>query len=80
MKLVFALPMLCAALLVLSACEPTVETYEKDAELRKAKLEECAGKMLEAQNDPQCKMAMDAQVNVTKAAAGALVDTLKMEK
>lgn len=68
------------ALLLLSACEPTVDDYVKDAELRKEKLSECSEMgVLAAKDDKYCQMAFEAQGIAIKQAAGSLIDAITMQ-
>lgn len=69
-----------ASLLLLTACEPTVEDYVEDAKLRKAKIEECAQMgMIAAQEDKFCTMAMEAQGIAMRNAAGNLMNAITMQ-
>lgn len=71
----FAVP-----LFVLTACEPTVEGYVKDAEAREAKLRECANMgVIAAKDEPTCKMAMEAQSIVLKKSAKDLMNAITLQ-
>lgn len=70
-----------AASLLLTACEPTVDDYTKNAKLREEKLRQCAEMgVMAAKDDEHCKMAMEAQSIVIRKAAGELVDSLTLQQ
>lgn len=70
-----------AVLPLLSACEPTVDDYVKNAKLREEALRICAEMgVMAARDDPKCHMAMEAQGIVIKQAAGHLVDSLTLQQ
>lgn len=70
-----------AVLLLVSACEPTVDSYVKNSKLREEKLRECTEMgVMAAKDDEYCQMAMEAQGIVIKQAAGNLVDAMTMQQ
>lgn len=69
-----------SALLLLSACEPSVDDYVQNARKREDKLREC-GEMgvMAAKDDAYCQMAMEAQSIAMKKAAKDLIDTMTLQ-
>lgn len=68
------------ALLFITACEPTIDTYVKDAKKREEKLRECADMgIIAAKDDTYCQMAMDAQAIVVREAASQLLDSITLQ-
>lgn len=69
-----------SALFLLTACEPTVDGYVKNAKNREAKLRECAQMgVMAAKEDKLCQMAMEAQGIVLREAAGNFVDAITLQ-
>lgn len=78
----FVLPLVITpVLLLVTACEPTVEGYVKNSKLREEKLRECTEMgVMAAKEDKYCQMAMEAQGIVIKQAAGNLVDAITLQQ
>lgn len=78
----FILPLVTIpVLLLVTACEPTVEDYVKNSKLREDKLRECTEMgVMAAKEDKYCQMAMEAQGIVIKQAAGNLVDAITLQQ
>lgn len=69
-----------SSLLLLAACEPTVDSYVKDAKKREGKLRECAEMgIAAAKDDKYCEMAMEAQGIVIREAANDLINSITLQ-
>lgn len=58
----------------LSGCGYSVEQLAEDHELRKRVLAECAEQGMDARDQPDCKLALEAQALAAKNAARDLFD------